>query len=832
MPSNEPAITPAAPTTPAERLLRALPVLLLVAVFLLLIAPVLDPGVQLFYRDTGRLQYPVKKFIAETLRSGHLPLWDPWTESGTSILAQVTPGLFHPFTLLYLLLPFDWAFKLNHLLTLPLAGLGAFLLARRLGASRWGAAVAAATYGGCGFLISMTAGNVTFALGPAGVPLAIDAFLAFAALRTPSRLLWAAFALALPALAGDPQSMLIAGVIGAALVMVRAVGGGDPAPVRERLRRGVRAGLITAAWGLCALGLSAPIALPAAARLRDSGRGKGVSAVEQAMFLVTPPRLAGYLVPKAFDDPTEIFDRPGLRSNPFSEYLGLESRSAFSDSIVIGAPALLLALLGCFAGRTGRFLFAAALLFALASTGDTLGVQTALMAAVPFFRYFRYAEKFAAPATLLVALAAALGTDLALSGTRRAAAALAALSFALGASTGAVVLLLPRFRGSVSEWLIFVGATHDPGPAARFLVSLRSGLGVVCALSLTLGVIALLRAALRIRAGGALAALCCCAAVLASNTDSLITAPVELLHGPFLLGEYLQRRAGPSEGRWRLFTNADVGVLPLHPELGERLAGQEGVSQALVPQFEMLAGIEGASSYFSAPDKPYAEAFRVAPFQTCLLLGVRFLLALPGALDVQPALLRGFRELPRGYLVRELPVRPRAFVVAAARAVNDAQLLGALSEPGFSSTAEALLPEENASLAQGLDAHPIGGGEGAAGSARWSRPDPDDMRVEVDAHRRGLLIVGEHFDPGWLATVDGAPAPVARVDGAAFGIPVQAGKHRVKMGFHPVGFAVGLWLCAATLAALAGWALWRRAISVRPVTGKVTQAQATASNYP
>jgi len=51
-------------------------------------------------------------------RRGELPLWDPWTEAGTSILGQTTPGLFHPFTLLYLALPFDLAFKLNHLLPL------------------------------------------------------------------------------------------------------------------------------------------------------------------------------------------------------------------------------------------------------------------------------------------------------------------------------------------------------------------------------------------------------------------------------------------------------------------------------------------------------------------------------------------------------------------------------------------------------------------------------------------------------------------------------------------------------------------------------------------
>src|SRR5207249_2631465 len=154
--------------------------------FLALAAPVLDPGLQLFYRDTGRLYYPVKKYIADRLARGQLPLWDPWTESGTSLLGQASPALLHPWTLLYLVLPFDLAFKLNHLLPLLLAGVGTFLLARRLGASPWAALAGALVFGGSGYLVSQASANLIFAVGPAGVPLAIERFLAFS--ERPSRL--------------------------------------------------------------------------------------------------------------------------------------------------------------------------------------------------------------------------------------------------------------------------------------------------------------------------------------------------------------------------------------------------------------------------------------------------------------------------------------------------------------------------------------------------------------------------------------------------------------------------------------------------------------------
>src|SRR6185295_4871353 len=147
---------------PRDRLLRSAPLLLGFALLALFFAPTLDPRVQLYYRDTGRLYYPVKLFIAEQLRAGHLPFWDPLTECGISLLGQVTPALLHPATLLYLAFPFDLAFKLNHLLGPLLAGIGAWRLARRLGASPWARLSAAIAYAGCGYVVSVTGSNLPY----------------------------------------------------------------------------------------------------------------------------------------------------------------------------------------------------------------------------------------------------------------------------------------------------------------------------------------------------------------------------------------------------------------------------------------------------------------------------------------------------------------------------------------------------------------------------------------------------------------------------------------------------------------------------------------------
>jgi len=340
--------------------------------WLVLVAPLLPPSLQLGDRDTARLYFPVKHFIAETLLRGQLPFWDPWTEGGVSLLGQMTPGVLHPLTLLYAALPFHLAFKLNHLLALLIGGLGAAALAGRLGGSR---AVAGVAYGGCGALLSASSSNLPFALGHATVPCALAALIAHLRAPSPLQLLFASALLASCAFAGDPQAMLIGAIFGAALA------------AREE-----RPWPKVAAWAAVALVLSLPAALPAAAQLARSSRSS-IAASERGAFATSAPRLLGLLVPRVFDGTEAETAAAPAGGGPVS----------FFDVITFGAPALLLAA-GAVRARRGPLLLGLAALFCAAAAGDAL-----LAAVVPFWRLFRYPEKLMLPASLALSLAAAIG---------------------------------------------------------------------------------------------------------------------------------------------------------------------------------------------------------------------------------------------------------------------------------------------------------------------------------------------------------------------------------------------------------------------------------------
>jgi uncharacterized membrane protein YfhO len=84
------------------------------------------------------------------------------------------------------------------------------------------------------------------------------------------------------------------------------------------------------------------------------------------------------------------------------------------------------------------------------------------------------------------------------------------------------------------------------------------------------------------------------------------------------------------------------------------------------------------------------------------------------------------------------------------------------------------------------------------------------VQATLTAPRPGLAIVLDPWFPGWKATVDGAPAPLARADYAFMAVPVPAGQHQLRLEYHPTQLGRGIAVAAATALALLGALAWRR----------------------
>jgi hypothetical protein len=109
-----------------------------------------------------------------------------------------------------------------------------------------------------------------------------------------------------------------------------------------------------------------------------------------------------------------------------------------------------------------------------------------------------------------------------------------------------------------------------------------------------------------------------------------------------------------------------------------------------------------------------------------------------------------------------------------------------------------------------------------AGTARVAHYEPDEIALDVESERAGLLVVSEIHHPGWRAYVDGSEVEIWRANAAFRGVVVPAGAHSVRFVYGSAAYALGGWLSilsAASLAvALTIFTFWGRRARNRPAS--------------
>ena len=270
------------------------------AVAILIGLPVLVFGVPALFGhsvlpgDDLTQNFPLRVLAGREIRSGHLPLYDPYIWSGAPLLAGWNAGAAYPLTFLFAVLPAAAAWTVNLIITWAVAGLGMFCFLRALRLGN-----VASLLGGLSFAFAgaMSAQVSHFGLvaGMSWVPLALLSVLRLSQARgTPSRLRWIGVLAAttgLVALAGEPRAVDDACVTVLIYAVWRVV----------RLGRGWRPAALSIAAG-AALGacLGAVQWLPGLAAVATSQRAAGSMALFESgslsakwLLLMLVPDLLG-----------------------------------------------------------------------------------------------------------------------------------------------------------------------------------------------------------------------------------------------------------------------------------------------------------------------------------------------------------------------------------------------------------------------------------------------------------------------------------------------------------------------------------------------------------
>src|SRR5262249_15136197 len=85
---------------------------------------------------------------------------------------------------------------------------------------------------------------------------------------------------------------------------------------------------------------------------------------------------------------------------------------------------------------------------------------------------------------------------------------------------------------------------------------------------------------------------------------------------------------------------------------------------------------------------------------------------------------------------------------------------------------------------------------------RWVTDEPDRLVLDAEAPGPAFLVVADTWFPGWVTRVDGAEAPIRRVDHLLRGVALPARRHRLPLVHGPDGWG------AAPTATRAAWGLW------------------------
>jgi len=726
-------------------------------------------GHVLYFRDLAILFYPYRRYAAEGLRMGQLRYWDPFLHEGVPLLY---PPAAYPVDLLHALWPDLRWFSLLLALHVPLAAAALVLLARRFGLSPIVAAAGGLFYALGGFVLS-SVNLYLHVQAAAWAPLVILGLRAAARGRRRA-LAGAAVAVAVMLSTIGVEFSLQAILIGLVLA------------VRPRRPRSAARALLASALGMA---LAAPAVLVMRGTMAGGERAQGFPVDVVLNQSIHPFTLVQVLVANLYGDLARIPDRwwgSNFFDRGFPYFLSL-----YLGPTVVALAATAL----CVDRQRTRRVAAVALVLLIVSLGRWAGLGALLEMVPASWRMFRYPTKAFFGVHLCLALLAALGVQ-AISRRAMARRMFVAIALLLGA-TLALAPILPRVAPAAAAW--FVGHFFPPAvPTATrledfaLLLGDASRGGLLALAAALVGGLALL-GRLHGRLAGALVAAIAAGDLLRAGAGlNPMTDPSVLRTSPEVMATLRGQR-----GLQRVFT--------CHPEASRAYWRARGLRPQSHEALTLAAWADTLTPDLNRPAHvPSAlgeDLTSLVPLGRLLPSGAgcgdfeRLVPWLRGAgvshvLSLDPIVGAGLQPVADVAVPRLSPLHvfvaavsepvPLRFVAASVRA--ESPPAGAVTAPERAWVEGA--PEDV---------------DGARGSVRSLREEPDHVELEVQANRPTALIVLDGTFPGWRASLDGRAVPILRA-GHHRAVWVPAGTSRVRMDYRPRGLRAGLAL--SVLAAL------------------------------
>ncbi len=776
-------------------------------------------GDMVYFRDLFHEFYPLKFYLAEALRQGRLPLWNPFVLMGMPYMAELSTACFYPLNFLFLLLSPLEGLRYYLLLHYPLAGIGLYFWLRDLKLRPAAATMGALSFAFSGYLVAQHS-NLIYLISPSYWPWALFCFGRAVRPADYRYALAAGLTIALPFLAGEPQGAALAAALGVAYALFTAWqapdfrgaadfrGAGDPTRATSKLKS--LPPLVVSL--LFAAGLAMIQFLPAWELSHYTERAHGLPLDQVTCWSFYPLRLLELLWPNLWGLPwPEDHFWGGFMTDwcfplPWSLglYLGLWPLLAAVFALYNCAPGLKPA-----ARRpVTLFLAGLTLLAFLLALGRYAPFYTIAYYVIPGLRLFRYPEKYLALFSLGIAGLAGLGTHQFLENSAPGRRWPWAFRILLGLL---ILLALASFLGrdAVEQWfgdfLRQPRVGHiQPADAADALLRALARTGAV-ALGLGL-ILEIARQKTRARTYLPwLLPLLTGLDLYTADRPLVPTAPTWLYTRPSLAAELIRRHQPEGGEKFRVFRDEHLedsygplaeSALPTHVLL------RVWQKDTLKPNWNVALDLEQMSGYTPAAPEGINQLWREGmTFDMIRSFNIKYALVAYdwSMFDIHPEAKAleydqndNFRLLlfegyfPRAYLV------PHALAVATeAEAVAKLQNLD-LKRKVVLITRDPLPPESE-------------GGTFIPAQVKSYQPERVALAVQTD--HPGWLVLADTYFPGWEARVNGRPAKIYRANYLARAVRVEAGQSEIVFVYRPQSYTWGRAITLATLG-LALFGIW------------------------
>lgn len=718
--------------------------------------------------DLYNEHYPMMEFGFESLASGRLPLWNPYQLMGTPFLAVPNVGLFYPPNWLYVFMDTGIATEVSLIVHLSWAGLGMFLLGRRLGLSTLGAIAAVVTFMWAAWMAHQVH-QPSLIIGKSWLPITL--FAVEGSLRGSGRAsLGLITAVALQLFNGAPdyfvQNMSVAGGYG----LIRLGSMLSQGDWRLAVRRG---GVLLGSVVFGAL-LAAPQLLPSVELASESVRSYAFTLAESMKMGV----LGTY------------------------EFLG--NALVGAENVSVGLLPLAGMALG-FATRL-RLLWAYLLFLIVLSVAMVLGSEIyELFFETPLGSFTRRPVKFLHVydfAQALMAGLAVLFLEGALNRDRKELLKMPAFLLCLGILAASLAWL------TSVDWF------------SVYLVGLILGL---------LAFVTLRSPRLRVLVIVALVGMQTWNLFWGIETTALRPAarPGRLHAHDALLAD-LREMAGPQRVHISPDRNLGVGLLRKTGVLAEmKVMGDYAALAPLRGQrfFQRATGLGpgrfngrvrvGQDTIWPMLDLTstrYYVASRRSPDGKWLLR----LSQNPETTGVR----RLYRENSSPMVFERESALPRAYFVPEGRFMTGPwDAIRILAGPFFDPRAEVLLEDERFRGPAGPSAKP------GTASVEISEDGRERVVLKVESTQPGFVVLNDSYYPGWEARIGDRATDLYRANYLFRAVRVAAGTSVITMEFRPASFRAGLWIGGGTLTLLIGSVLARYYLRRRPERAEQHESQ-------